>query len=471
MKKETLYIIIGIVVILVVVTQFKVAKMIPPGESDKGITLTACVSDVNKNCVSPQQAVVTLHSGTTYYGYGYLTLFSKITPSGNVPYIIVDNIVGLPLIYQQAIDEQYNKTLIINQGEINSQSALVNLSDVDYGMTEFKLEAQSHYNDALGSRVDITPNPFGTINILLESETCDDGTPWGQCNPNIKPKYCQPGQLYQNEQLPYIPGTLINKASVCGCPINQHTSGDECIWDECQSGIAIFQCSTALDTNQRYCDGNLTLREACQQCGCSNDYYNNPYTSCSSPGALDGTDLCQYQTYAGTITIGLSGEDCIESWSCTAWSTCTAGTQTRTCTDTNSCGTTTSKPAETQSCTMHFVLFRTESLDYDVEPEIAFTTGNCGSSLSSFDLSTSSTILAISCETMVGKTTIMTGLPGETGGHTDCILQFDGSLNRYEVCCDSNGNNGQMKWTSGTGESVSLSTSSIDTSLEKTCTI
>ena len=42
---------------------------------------------------------------------------------------------------------------------------------------------------------------------------------------------------------------------------------------------------------------------------------------------------------------------CTESWSCTAWSTCSANSQTRTCTDTNNCGTTTSKPTLTQSCT------------------------------------------------------------------------------------------------------------------------
>lgn len=41
---------------------------------------------------------------------------------------------------------------------------------------------------------------------------------------------------------------------------------------------------------------------------------------------------------------------CTESWSCTSWSTCTAGTQTRTCTDANNCGTTDTKPAESQSC-------------------------------------------------------------------------------------------------------------------------
>jgi PGF-pre-PGF domain-containing protein len=41
---------------------------------------------------------------------------------------------------------------------------------------------------------------------------------------------------------------------------------------------------------------------------------------------------------------------CIESWSCTSWSTCSGSVQTRTCTDLNSCGITISKPTESQSC-------------------------------------------------------------------------------------------------------------------------
>jgi PGF-pre-PGF domain-containing protein len=43
---------------------------------------------------------------------------------------------------------------------------------------------------------------------------------------------------------------------------------------------------------------------------------------------------------------------CTESWQCTDWSTCTNSKQARTCTDSNSCGTTTSKPSESQSCTV-----------------------------------------------------------------------------------------------------------------------
>ncbi|HSU72985.1 MAG TPA: alpha/beta fold hydrolase, partial [Candidatus Binatia bacterium] len=61
----------------------------------------------------------------------------------------------------------------------------------------------------------------------------------------------------------------------------------------------------------------------------------------------------------GTITTtvnappanGGGATPCDESWSCTAWSTCTNYLQGRTCTDANNCGTTQSKPAESQSCT------------------------------------------------------------------------------------------------------------------------
>ena len=49
-----------------------------------------------------------------------------------------------------------------------------------------------------------------------------------------------------------------------------------------------------------------------------------------------------------TINIG----ECTESWTCNDWSTCTSSPQTRTCTDANVCGTTTSKPVESQTCTV-----------------------------------------------------------------------------------------------------------------------
>jgi len=51
------------------------------------------------------------------------------------------------------------------------------------------------------------------------------------------------------------------------------------------------------------------------------------------------------------ITIEYGNETCIESWSCTEWSSCSGGTQIRTCTDDNNCGTTVNKSAESQGCT------------------------------------------------------------------------------------------------------------------------
>jgi len=43
-------------------------------------------------------------------------------------------------------------------------------------------------------------------------------------------------------------------------------------------------------------------------------------------------------------------KECIESWTCDAWSECVGGTQTRDCTDAKGCGTTKLKPKTSQSC-------------------------------------------------------------------------------------------------------------------------
>ena len=46
-------------------------------------------------------------------------------------------------------------------------------------------------------------------------------------------------------------------------------------------------------------------------------------------------------------------EGCVETWSCTNWSTCSSNQQTRSCIDVNDCGTNTSKPSENQSCSIN----------------------------------------------------------------------------------------------------------------------
>ncbi|MFH1256720.1 MAG: Ig-like domain-containing protein [Candidatus Diapherotrites archaeon] len=80
--------------------------------------------------------------------------------------------------------------------------------------------------------------------------------------------------------------------------------------------------------NQTYAYGTYT-----NSVSCSNSVFGDPIYGAAKQ--------CDYNS---------STTSCTENWSCTAWSTCSGGTQTRTCTDSAACGTTVNKPVETQSC-------------------------------------------------------------------------------------------------------------------------
>lgn len=62
-------------------------------------------------------------------------------------------------------------------------------------------------------------------------------------------------------------------------------------------------------------------------------------------GALSGT--YQYASCAAGPSVA-----CTPSWSCSAWSACSSGSQGRTCADTNACGVVSAKPSEMQACTI-----------------------------------------------------------------------------------------------------------------------
>ncbi len=97
-------------------------------------------------------------------------------------------------------------------------------------------------------------------------------------------------------------------------------------------------------------------------CWYSNDTYTVNRSLGSGGNCADITNITwSYKQHNVTVwandTFGNVGSskvtftvNCIESWTCTDWGYCSAGTQTRTCTDSKSCGTTSSKPAESQSC-------------------------------------------------------------------------------------------------------------------------
>lgn len=95
--------------------------------------------------------------------------------------------------------------------------------------------------------------------------------------------------------------------------------------------------------------------------GCLEDWSCTAWTTCTASGTQTRTCLdlnaCGTTGYKPSESRSCTPpatppQSCTENWSCTAWTACTvSGTQTRTCLDVNLCGTTTAKPADSQACT------------------------------------------------------------------------------------------------------------------------
>ena len=88
---------------------------------------------------------------------------------------------------------------------------------------------------------------------------------------------------------------------------------------------------------------------------CLESWSCTPWSTCSDGGqSRTCTDLNSCDTSmnkpAETQICGTS--TCTENWSCGSWSTCSSSSQSRTCTDSNRCNTTISRPSQTQSCTL-----------------------------------------------------------------------------------------------------------------------
>ncbi|MDP2790002.1 MAG: FG-GAP-like repeat-containing protein [bacterium] len=67
----------------------------------------------------------------------------------------------------------------------------------------------------------------------------------------------------------------------------------------------------------------------------------------------DAGNTSTLSNIATKTTAALSIPNCVENWSCNAWSTCTSSQQTRTCADQTTCGTTSNQPALTRACTLN----------------------------------------------------------------------------------------------------------------------
>jgi len=305
-KKTIIIFIIILVVAVLLFTQLKPSSpKIPAGKSQGGLSLTACVSDSQGNCITQDNtfAVVTFEGETPIVGAQYITIFSTLVAGGTAPFISINDVTGTPNVYGEAIDSQMTTSFQLNNGQTDVQQVTFDVTDarILLGLTNYEMTISATFKDALGNDVILTPIPQADVNILKEKDTCDDNTPWGECSTN-KPKFCEPGQLYQNPENPYIQGVIIDKASVCGCPEGYIVNGEICSLNACSDGTIVGQCVNPApeDSSDRYCDNTKTLVEKCGQCGCADDYYGAPSTGCSV------TDTCEYTEYTGTLdlTIG-----------------------------------------------------------------------------------------------------------------------------------------------------------------------
>ena len=293
-------IIIGVVALILL--SKGTAKILPEIKSDEGIKLKACVSDAEGNCLLPStqtQAIVTFEGQPSQIGVKYITIFSDITniQSGNVPVEVTD-ISSPQTEYDHAIDTKingdtnYRKQFTLNNGDTDSQKATFEVTDISLlGEHIYQLNVAANFKDALGNAVDVSKT--GQVAVLIEADICTDNTPWGVCS-TTKPQYCEPGQLNPPE---YIPGTLIDKASVCGCP--DGVLPDPNNPDKCLVTCVPNTCTSDPNSNLRYCD-NGVLVEKCSQCDCKNDYYGKENKGCTTD------DLCKYKIYTAQLDVSIS---------------------------------------------------------------------------------------------------------------------------------------------------------------------
>lgn len=313
-KNRKLLVVIVIILLISSVYYFKVLKKdrVPSSESQGGLELNACISDSEGNCLSviPTLTTVTFEGEKPTVGARYITLFSTLTAIGTVPEININSISGNPSKYNSEIISQMTTQFKLLQGQTDEQSVTLDFTslDIPFGLTTFEMTVDASFFDAQGNIVSVIPVPIATVSILKEKDTCDDGTPWGECNPNNKPKYCEPGLLWDPPQ-EYQQGNIIDKASVCECPVDYFvdpTNPDLCLLNACSDGTMVGQCvSPAPESNLRYCDSTRMLIEQCMLCGCTSDYYGNPSIGCS----VD--DLCEYQDYSGTVDVSIGGSGVI----------------------------------------------------------------------------------------------------------------------------------------------------------------
>lgn len=188
--------------------------------------------------------------------------------------------------------------------------ALDAYASADAGATnniDFSISLKGDYQDAQGTSQSVTSSPV-ILTYDIRGEACTDGTTINSCvfdrtgTDADKPKYCS-----------FVEGTapsIIDKASVCGCPTNYVVDGESCVLATCTDQGETWdvgECSTLAHENNYgayfKCTGIDTWIAACNECGATLDANGGAITGCSA-----GTDPSSavYQSYSGNLSGTLS---------------------------------------------------------------------------------------------------------------------------------------------------------------------
>jgi hypothetical protein len=170
---------------------------------------------------------------------------------------------------------------------------------------------------------------FGSINLRISIDKCNDGTPWGQCSVSTPGLFCDNGdETIALDGMIDCAGptgcTPINWAATsCSCPAGQVDDGfGVCVSQSCVPG----EC---LGTNADICDPTCStpscdVIQDCYSCGQSGQNQGTPLgwldefsNSAECPLAYDGVTpaerclqtqgTCKYKGKSGKVNINLQG--------------------------------------------------------------------------------------------------------------------------------------------------------------------
>lgn len=218
-------------------------------------------------------------------GVAFINFDTVVTNTGEIGLSNMRITTSEPLALRQAYQDAVTIANFDAGATQTWSSELIDVSEFEGQTVDFQVFISGDYMDANGDSQSLQRT--GEKSITIEQDTCIDGTPWDTCSASL-PQYCDSG-------------TLIDKATVCGCPSGYEPSSvnpDACVVPTCIDGTETNTCTSG---KPEYCDGNKDIINNCAACGCPDDYYGN-IQECQPDGS------CEPQSYNIDFTISLGYE-------------------------------------------------------------------------------------------------------------------------------------------------------------------